>query len=105
MKTGTKVKIIDGGYMLTINDGQLSHAGSYATTITLGWCKDTFTIIDHGNYPAHNDNRKGFRNNTMIVNDCTGEVWFCSEINIRSAKRFTRKELYRIVGYEFDIID
>jgi hypothetical protein len=110
MKNGTKVKIKDGSYMLTVHDGQLTHygiSGGRGNETVIGWCEDTFTVLDgNGIYPSNNHNDRSIKNNTLIVNDSNGEIWFCdAKINLSPVlPRLTMYELYDIVGYEFELI-
>ena len=108
MKKGDQVKIKDGSYMLTPTINGLTDQGKYPSTKVIGWCADTFTVIaTDGRYPAkdgyskHNDRV----NSTMIMNNENGELWFCSALNIMPVlPKHTMGELFKIVGYKFEII-
>ncbi len=107
MKKGDQVKIKDGSYMLTPTIGGLTEWGKHPSTEVIGWCKDTFTVIaTDGRYPARDSASGQSRtNSTMIINNANGELWFCSSLNVTPVlPRHTMSELFKIVGYKFEII-
>ena len=108
MKVGDKVKVIDGSWMMTIRNGELYHLGASPQTRTIGWCKDSFTIVAIGSgFPIDDDciGTRGFDSNTiMAVHDPTKEIWFGSSINFSVIRpKLTLDELYSIVGYKFEL--
>lgn len=86
MKEGSKVTIKDGSYMMTTKKGKISHIGAFDSTNTIGWNKETWTILCTGGVYPKDTNRDRI-NDIMIVNDVNGEVWFCSDINIKEVEQ------------------
>ena len=113
MKVGDQVKIKDGSYMLTVKDGKLSHTGSSASTDVIGWCKDSFTIVaTYCTLPADAQPvTRIIQNDTVIVNNSNGEIWFCAEKTNLSlfepeipAVELTVSEISKRLGYEVKIV-
>ena len=99
MKTGTKVTVKDGSYMLTESEyGGYSAWGKYKDTKYIGLCRDTFTVINHDKYPTPEENY-GHKNDTEIIHDNTGEIWYCNEkICLTKLKQMgNKKEKNRII--------
>jgi hypothetical protein len=113
MKNGDKVQIKDGSYMITVGNGGMTHEGISGHGV-IGWCKDIFTIVVTGGlFPSDNSHVKHPErfNDTMIMNDSNGEIWFCHEdVNLKIAEGIPQKKKLPktkedLVGflYEWDI--
>ena len=116
MKKGQKVRICDGSYMATIVNGKIERWTKNIPYI--GWNRDLWTVVDYGGqYPTVcNENSfwnggKRKVNDTIISNDCTGEIWYCiASISLQKEpepiiKEYTMSELQKIVGHKFKIVE
>lgn len=116
MKKGQKVRICDGSYMATIENGQVKDRSENINCI--GWNKDTWTVIVYGgSFPTRNEenfkwnNGKVKQNDTIIQNDRTGEIWYCiasislEKVQESSIPEYTISELQKIVGHKFKIVE
>lgn len=77
------VRIVDGSYMLTVENGNLTDYSSIDGFP--GLCKDIF-IVAAINTPVptgYTNVCLEYQNNCIIVNSRTGVQWFCSSINIK----------------------
>ena len=85
IRKGSKVKIVDGSYM--IFDGNGTHTSPKNAVI--GWSNEVWKVIEV-NVALPTDKRHmpevlGYQNNCKIKSTVSGEVWYCSKINIKLA--------------------
>lgn len=82
IQLGSKVKIIDGSYMIFSETGK----DKSPHIPIIGWNKDVWKIIEVNTaFPTdkrHMPKVLGYQNNCKIKNTVNGEVWYCSKINI-----------------------
>ena len=106
MKVGDQVKIKDGSCMLCREGTTLVHFQSGEEPI--GRCKDTFTVLATGCRLPSFDSPLPSYNDTIIVNNTTFVMWFCSEsVNLKlvtACEELTVDEISRRLGYEVKIV-
>lgn len=80
-QVGDKVKIIDGSYMTSIENGKITHYTKNIPAISKNM--DEWIIVDIGDkYPIVN-NITNINNNMIIQNLSNNEVWYCSYVNLK----------------------
>lgn len=118
MKKGTIVRIADGSFMFTTENGIITSFPSNRKKAIdcIGHCTDDFEVIDNDfmacfhKMKVHCDNGSSYRIDTVIRNKKTGEIWYCnSDINIREVPapkpipEYAMAELQSRLGHEFKI--
>ena len=109
MGVGDQVKIKDGSFMITVANSKLSEHGGYTSTNHIGLCKDDFTVIAVNMKLPVGESINVRTNDTIIVHNPTGEVWFCSEgrnliSNSVPTVELTVSEISKRLGYEVKIV-
>lgn len=84
-KKGDIVGIIDGSYMTTLVEEEIKHSSLKIPII--GHNRDLWKILNiGGNFPSPHEfcsNGKPIKNIYKIKNLENGEIWYCSDINIK----------------------
>lgn len=110
MKVGSKVRIKDGSYMTTIEDGTVKEHSRKIQSIGLN--RDTWTVIAmDGIFPiiTHSWTTPGRVNNVIIQNDVNDEIWYCIgdvclfELSEPRIPEYTMYRLTEMIGHEFKI--
>ena len=99
IKEGSRVMVIDGSYMTKSGEEDNN------TVLTLdddgqpiGHSTDIFRVLAiNSPFPTkyYGSDSLGIHNNCSIKNERTGEIWYCSHINIRNIEdKYTMYENY-----------
>lgn len=117
MKKGTIVRICDGSFMFTVENGLITAYPKRGKFI-IGHCTDPFEVVDddfnvcvqpmYVGYPFPSKEKN--RIDTVIRNMNTFELWYCNaNISLREIDppkviaEYTMAELQSRIGHEFKI--